>query len=130
MASTFHHVHLLLGPCKKGHYCNRTSSAELPCREGTYSNITGSFHASDCRICPINSYCPSGGSLPKQCPKDDFLPAKLTRVKWYKGKRKISDCRICPVDPCDKDGKFCANHSHQFCGVSCLRICIFHFVII
>ena len=102
----FHHMHLLLGLCKKGHYCNQNSSKELPCRAGTYSNIVGSFNASNCRICPINSYCPSGSSSPKQCPRHGFRPARLMKVKLYLGKGKQSDCRSCPVDPCDKDGRY------------------------
>ena len=130
MQSVLHQLSLILGPCKKGHYCIQSSSAELPCTEGTYSNITGSFTASNCRICPINSYCPSGSALPKQCPKDDFNSVRLTRFKLYQGKRKRSDCRNCPVDPCDKEGMFCATHTNQLCGISYLRFCIFHFVVI
>jgi len=95
-------------PCKTGHYCNQNSSKELPCREGTYSNMIGSFNASNCRICPINSYCPSGSSRPKQCPKYHFRPARLTKVKLYHGKGKQSECTSCPVEPCDKDDTKCS----------------------
>ena len=106
MTSVFNQLHLLPGPCKAGHYCNQNSSKELPCREGTYSNMIGSFNASNCRICPINSYCPSGSSRPKQCPKYHFRPARLTKVKLYHGKGKQSECTSCPVEPCDKDGRY------------------------
>ena len=105
IASVFQQLNLLLGPCKTGHYCNQNSSKELPCKEGTYNNINGSFKESNCRICPINSYCPSGSVMPTQCPKEKFSPSRSTKVKLYQGKGKPGDCRSCPVDPCDKEGK-------------------------
>jgi len=95
-------------PCKTGHYCNQNSSKELPCKEGTYNNINGSFKESNCRICPINSYCPSGSVMPTQCPKEKFSPSRSTKVKLYQGKGKPGDCRSCPVDPCDKEGSKCS----------------------
>ena len=94
-----------LGPCKAGYYCDPNSSKELPCEEGRYSNITGLFDKSGCKMCPFDAYCPPGSPLPIPCPSSQFLSAKITTLKMFKGKGKEDDCRSCPVDPCDKIGK-------------------------